>query len=115
MEEPASGGDGIFAPKAAIGLGCIMNCRAALLGAAALLALTSPASASRFTAWYFGVDGGASWAQDVDALVFATPGPVPLTASSFQFDLGWAAFANAGYSFDNNWRVELEGGYRHNG
>ena len=51
----------------AIGLGCIMKRGAALLGAAALLALSSPANAGRFTAWYFGVDGGANWVEGVDA------------------------------------------------
>ena len=87
---------------------------AALLGAAALLALSSPANAGRFTAWYFGVDGGANWVEDVDALVYVTPAPPPAAAHAFDFDLGWAAFATAGYSFANNWRVELEAGYRHN-
>jgi outer membrane protein OmpA-like peptidoglycan-associated protein len=100
--------------EVAIRLGCIMKRGAALLGAAALLALSSPASAGRFTAWYFGVDGGASWVEDVDALVYATPALPPASASGFDFDMGWAAFASAGYSFANNWRVELEGGYRHN-
>ncbi len=80
-----------------------------------MLALTSPASASRFTAWYFGVDGGASWVEDLDVLAYATPGPVPLTASSADFGLGWAAFASTGYAFANSgWRAEIEGGYRHN-
>ncbi|WP_292030265.1 outer membrane beta-barrel protein, partial [Brevundimonas sp. UBA2416] len=35
-----------------------------------------------------------------------------------QFDIqtqdDWAAFARLGYRFDQNWRVELEGGYRSN-
>jgi OmpA-OmpF porin, OOP family len=98
----------------AIRLGCIMKRGAALLGAAALLALSQPANAGRFTAWYFGVDGGASWVEDVDALVYAAPALPPASASTFDFDMGWAAFATAGYSFSNNWRMELEAGYRHN-
>ena len=61
-------------------LGCIMKRGAALLGAAALLALSSPANAGRFTAWYFGVDGGANWVEDVDALVYVTPAPPPAAA-----------------------------------
>jgi OmpA-OmpF porin, OOP family len=97
----------------AIGLGCIMKRGAALLGAAALLALSQPASAGRFTAWYFGVDGGANWVEDVDALVYVGAVP-PAAAHAFDFELGWAGFATAGYSFSNNWRVELEAGYRHN-
>lgn len=100
--------------EVAFRLGCIMKRGAVLLGAAALLALSSPASAGRFTAWYFGVDGGASWVEDVDALVYATPALPPATASTFDFNMGWAAFATAGYSFANNWRAELEAGYRHN-
>ncbi|MCE9523305.1 MAG: OmpA family protein, partial [Alphaproteobacteria bacterium] len=79
-----------------------------------LLALSSPASAGRFTAWYFGVDGGASWAEDLDVSVYGTPLPLPVGSSGIDFDMGWAAFVSGGYSFDNNWRVELEGGYRHN-
>jgi OOP family OmpA-OmpF porin len=86
---------------------------AALLGAAALLALTSPASAGRFTAWYFGVDGGANWVEDLDISVYSTP--VLTSNAELDFDMGWAAFASAGYAFRNSgWRVELEGGYRYN-
>ena len=88
---------------------------AALWGAAALLAFTtSPAEARRFTQWYFGVDGGASWVEDIDVSTYTNPPGPPGVAQTNTVDQGWAAFATAGYAFNNNWRVELEGGYRAN-
>jgi outer membrane protein OmpA-like peptidoglycan-associated protein/opacity protein-like surface antigen len=58
--------------------------------------------------WYGAVDAGWTKANNVAAL--SNGG----TGASYEFELedGWAAFARLGYRFDQNWRVELEGGYR---
>src|SRR5262249_27319987 len=90
-----------------------MKSGAALLGAVVLCALATPADAKRFTAWYFGVDGGASFAEDLEVVTYTVrPGP-PGTASTLTSDSnGWAGFVTAGYGFANDWRFELEGGYR---
>jgi hypothetical protein len=90
-----------------------MKIGAALLGAAAVLALSTPANAGRLTSWYGVFEGGASVTQDFDIQTFFTPLPVTAT-STLDTDIGWAALASVGYAYDNGWRVEMEGGYRHN-
>ncbi len=90
-----------------------MKVGAALLGAAAVLALSSPASAGRLTSWYGVFEGGGSWVEDFAATQYVTPAPVPV-ASTLALDVGWAALASVGYAYDNGWRFEVEGGYRHN-
>lgn len=90
-----------------------MKVGAALLGAAAVLALSTPANAGRLTSWYGVFEGGASSTQDFDIQTFFTPLPVTAT-STLDTDIGWAALATVGYAYDNGWRVEMEGGYRHN-
>jgi outer membrane protein OmpA-like peptidoglycan-associated protein len=91
-----------------------MKCGAALLGAAAVLALSTPANAARLTSWYGVFEGGGSAVQDIEIQQYTTPAPVPVT-STLALDVGWAALVSVGYAYDNGWRVELEGGYRHNG
>lgn len=86
---------------------------AALWGAAAVLALSTPASAGKLTGWYGVFEGGASSVQEFDVSQYVTPAPVPVT-STLDTDIGWAALASVGYAYNNGWRVELEGGYRHN-
>lgn len=73
----------------------------------ATFALASAASAASFTGWYGGVEAGANWVPDQDAIADTSS---PATA---QFDTGWAIIGNAGYSF-GPWRTELELGYRSN-
>jgi outer membrane protein OmpA-like peptidoglycan-associated protein len=77
------------------------------------LALTTPASAGRLTSWYGVFEGGASAVQDFEISQYVTPAPVPVL-STLETEIGWAALASVGYAYDNGWRVELEGGYRHN-
>ncbi|MBI1213989.1 MAG: outer membrane beta-barrel protein [Alphaproteobacteria bacterium] len=98
-----------------------MSHKATLLGAAASLALLAAsagsASAAHFHGWYLGVEGGANWVEDFGARY--RRGPVGSTTTSanrlnFELDSGWAGLATLGYGFGNHWRVELEGGYRHN-
>jgi OmpA-OmpF porin, OOP family len=84
------------------------------LGAAAVVALSSPASAGRLTSWYGVFEGGGTALENIDIQTYATPLPVTVNGSA-DTDIGWAALASAGYAYDNGWRVELEGGYRRNG
>jgi OmpA-OmpF porin, OOP family len=62
--------------------------------------------------WYVAVEGGANWIEDADGLV-DFPGPPSLSFEA-EFDNGWAVFAEVGYRWESNWRLELEVGYRAN-
>ena len=78
-----------------------------LLTSAAIVTLAaSPAVAT--PGWYFGVAGGANWAQDTS----------PLTAfgdhEDTQFDTGWALAGTFGYSWLAGYRGEIEFAYRQN-
>jgi outer membrane protein OmpA-like peptidoglycan-associated protein len=88
-----------------------MKTRVLLLGAAAMLALGT-ANAGHNHGWYIGIEGGANWVDDVDGVFFS--GPLS-TSATVELDTGWAVLGTVGYSFHNNWRLELEGGYRSNG
>jgi outer membrane protein OmpA-like peptidoglycan-associated protein len=92
--------------------------RTFLLSAAASVALASAASAAAPNSWYFSLEGGGNWVEDVNfASSFdADPpgGALVLGLGEAQFDRGWAALGAVGYAFGNNWRAELEGGYRYN-
>ncbi len=98
-----------------------MKLRTILLGSCvAAFAFAGSSDAAHFHGWYVGVEGGANWVKDdnfkltgnVGALESGEGGPAQLGKANF--DTGWAAMATVGYAFTNNWRVELEGGYRHN-
>lgn len=95
-----------------------MRTRSMLLATAAAVVLASPASASHFNGWYFGIEGGASWVQDVDLQtnVFTTLGATVTTGllAGASFDTGWAAMATVGYGFGGGFRGELEVGFRRN-
>ncbi|MGV9007347.1 MAG: outer membrane protein, partial [Brevundimonas sp.] len=70
-------------------------------GAAAALALSAGAASAEPNGWYGAIDAG--WHKaDVE------------TDHNVDFDVdgNWAGFARLGYRFDQNWRVELEGGMR---
>ncbi len=87
-----------------------------LLGTAAALAACGAARAASFDGWYVSLEGGASWIDDLHFVEQATSLGVvthyhPGTAGG---DAGWAVLATVGYGFAQHWRVELEGGYRHN-
>ncbi len=96
-----------------------MTTRSLLLGAVASLVFVSAASAYERNGWYIGLEGGGSWVDDLDGTrrFDANPaGPPIVTATvSFPVETGWAALGTVGYGFrNNNFRVELEGGYRDN-
>ena len=55
--------------------------------------------------WYGAIDAGYHTIDDLE-LVSQTTGP----QWDFALDNDWAACARLGYRFDQNWRVELEGG-----
>ena len=94
-----------------------MNTKALLLGAVASIALAGSANASHFHGWYVGLEAGANWIDDVDAVVVGDPAPPgpPLTTTTgtIDVDTGWAVLATTGYAF-NSWRLEGELGYRSN-
>ncbi|MBO9502567.1 outer membrane beta-barrel protein, partial [Brevundimonas sp. A19_0] len=57
--------------------------------------------------WYGAVDAGWHTVNDVYGVDSAAG-----NGWDFEVEDGWAAFGRLGYRFDQNWRVELEGGYR---
>jgi outer membrane protein OmpA-like peptidoglycan-associated protein len=78
-----------------------------MLGAVASVALAGAAGAAN-PGWYLGLEGGANWIDDWSPLV--GKGQV----ADVQFDTGWAAIGSIGYAFTQNWRTEVEFGYRKN-
>ena len=78
-----------------------------------IYALSAQAEAGRRPmGWYVAVEGGGNWIDDGDVQFQA--GPVLITNWEAEFDSGWAVFAEVGYRWENNWRLELEGGWREN-
>jgi outer membrane protein OmpA-like peptidoglycan-associated protein len=70
---------------------------------------TNAEAGHRPTEWYVGLEGGVSLVQDADVVV------LPLAPKlEAEFNTGWSVFIDAGYRWENNWRVELESGYRQN-
>jgi outer membrane protein OmpA-like peptidoglycan-associated protein len=70
---------------------------------------TGAEAGHRPAGWYVGVEGGANWIDDADVALNIAP-----TIFEAEFESGWAVFAEVGYRWDNNWRIELEGGWREN-
>lgn len=62
------------------------------------------------TGWYVGIEGGANWIDNAD--IEFNPGPV--TNWEAEFESGFAVLATVGYAWENNWRLELEAGWREN-
>jgi len=88
-----------------------------LLSTAAALALCSPAQAEGLKGWYVGIEAGANWVNDTDHQMVGTGLPSTTIHThfiNFDYDAGWAFLATVGYGVTENWRVELEGGYRKN-
>jgi opacity protein-like surface antigen len=73
------------------------------------LALSAGVANAEPNGWYGAIDAGYHTIDDLE-LVSQTTGP----QWDFALDNDWAAFARLGYRFDQNWRVEVEGGYRSN-
>ncbi|MFM9862520.1 MAG: OmpA family protein [Micropepsaceae bacterium] len=93
-----------------------MRLQRTLLAGAAVLALTSHASANELRGTYAAIEGGAGWVgSERFSQVTATSGVIGTSATyDADFDTGWAIFGTLGYAFGNNMRAELELGYRQN-
>src|ERR1700754_2136688 len=78
--------------------------------AAGALALSAGAAAAEPNGWYGAIDAGYHTVDDLYLQSQNTSGASP--AFEFEVEDSWAAFARLGYRFNENWRVELEGGYR---
>jgi outer membrane protein OmpA-like peptidoglycan-associated protein len=87
-----------------------------LLASVAVAMFAGSAEAVHFHGWYVGLEGGINRIDDLDQVTaFSTiGGGTSRRDSESQFNDGWAVLATAGYAFDNNWRLEAEGGYRSN-
>ncbi len=79
---------------------------------AASLACVVPVAAAPANGWYIGLEGGGNWVSENDA-TFSTSLPTSAPAR-IDFDNGWAGIGTVGYALGGNWRIEAEGGYRHN-
>lgn len=62
--------------------------------------------------WYAAIEGGANWADDADFTFDNGLGAI--VTREVEFDSGWVVFADVGYRFEDNWRLELEAGWREN-
>lgn len=69
---------------------------------------TSAEAGHRPQGWYIGVEAGVTW---IDTASVDIPGP---TIVETKFDDGLAILGELGYRWENNWRLELELGSRHN-
>ena len=90
-----------------------MKTRTLLLGAAAALILSAPATARMPDGWYLSLEGGANWVEDWSVTQFSFPDGPDSDIGSVGFDTGWAVLATVGYNF-GRWGAEFETGYRKN-
>ncbi|WP_337185473.1 outer membrane beta-barrel protein [Phenylobacterium sp.] len=83
-----------------------------LLAGAAMAAAFAASAASAQTGWYGAVDLGYHWPESLEA----TSSNNAANGSPYEWDFNqekdWAGFARVGYQLTDNWRVELEVGYR---
>lgn len=95
-----------------------MKLKLVLLGTVASLSLIAvQESQARHQGWYIGLEAGANWVDDTEFAFDSGNPPTDFPSpylGSIDFDTGWAALGTVGYAFGNNWRIELEGGYRKN-
>jgi OOP family OmpA-OmpF porin len=84
-----------------------MKLRFALLAGAALLALSSAPAMAQGNGFYTGLAGGANWLNESTVSGAGTSNDV-------DFDLGYGLLGKVGYGFMDNFRTELELGYRAN-
>lgn len=84
-----------------------MSLRMIMLGAVASVALSGVAGAAN-PGWYLSLEGGANWIDDWSPLIDNS------RIANVQLDAGWAVLGTVGYAFTQNWRTEVEFGYRKN-
>ena len=89
-----------------------MKMRHVLAGALASLLFVAPAEAGQ--GFYISLEGGGNWANAWDhTRTLQTPCGPSVSSATASFDTGWAGFGAVGFAIDS-WRIEIEGGYRHN-
>lgn len=89
-----------------------MNTKRACFASVLSLMCAWPAAATE--GWYLSVEGGGSWVREWEQLrTLETYCGPQFKEALAEFGTGWAAFGAAGFGIDN-WRVEVEGGYRQN-
>jgi len=93
-----------------------MTTRTLLLGAVATIAFGFAANAQERNGWYIGLEGGGNWIGDTSAVsrLDRDVGLDTTSAGDIPFSEGWAAIATVGHHFAQNWRWEVEVGYRSN-
>jgi outer membrane protein OmpA-like peptidoglycan-associated protein len=78
------------------------------------LFLAGTAHATGTSGWYASLEGGGVWVDEWNHLrTKITRCWTTTTPAEASFSTGWAALGAIGYGM-SNWRVEFEGGYRHN-
>jgi outer membrane protein OmpA-like peptidoglycan-associated protein len=81
---------------------------ASALGLSVYALATGANAGHRPVGWYVSAEGGANWIDNAD-VSFNTGFEIEA-----EFESGWALFAEVGYRWENNWRLELEAGWREN-
>ena len=83
-----------------------------LLAGAALAALVTATGAVAAEGWYSGIDLGYNWKSNYTS----ASANAANDTGKYRFDIStkkdWAGFARLGYRYNDNWRLEFEGGYR---
>jgi OOP family OmpA-OmpF porin len=83
-----------------------------LLAGAALAAVCTASGAAAQVGWYGAVDLGYHWPESLAASSSNNAANGRAYEWGFNQKKDWAGFARLGYQVTDNWRVELEGGYR---
>ena len=84
-----------------------------LLAGAALAAVFAASGASaQNVGWYGAVDLGYHWPDSIQGESSNNASNAAPYDWGFNQEDDWAGFARLGYQLNDNWRVELEGGYR---
>ena len=83
-------------------------------GSALSLFLALPGQSASTDGWYASVEGGGVWVDEWEHLRTKIERCITVThPASASFSSGWGALGAIGYGL-KHWRVEIEGGYRHN-
>ena len=83
-----------------------------LLAGAAMAAVFAASGASAQEGWYGAVDLGYHWPEGIEGTSSNTAANGQAYNWDFSQEEDWTGFARLGYQLNDNWRVELELGYR---